>query len=130
MNVFKLNLIFCLLLLFRTTGMAQEQNSDFVALGDTSRIVSSISQNDVRIIKNEEALLLKKGEILNIQVDNPNLVPTQVRIHSSLGRCVKRFPMVTNEVSMSTDILLPGVYLIIIRQGNVREIRRFLITDE
>ncbi len=130
MNVFKLNLGFCFLLLLGSPGIAQEQNPDFVAMGDTSRIVSSISQNEVRIVKREEATLLKRGEILNIQVENPEMIPTQVRIHSSLGRCVKRFPVVTSEVSMSTDILLPGVYLVIIRQGNVREIWRFLITEE
>ena len=110
-------------------GVAQATTSaNFVASNDTTKNIKITANNSVKIIRNEGEIILRKGAILEVDLgDDAEL--SQVRIHSSLGRLVKHFPNVSKKVSMNTQKLLPGVYLIIIKKKESREIRKFILTD-
>jgi hypothetical protein len=81
------------------------------------------------LVNNEQPIILRKGENLIVKIEETNKLKTTVRIHSSLGKLVKEFMTVDNQISMVTDKLLPGIYLIIIKQGDKREVRKFLLTN-
>ncbi len=82
-----------------------------------------------QIIQNETPTIVKKGETLNIRLDNPKNEKIIVRVHSSLGRLVKEFPEVKEGFLMPTTTLLAGLYLVIIKRQNIREIRKVLVTE-
>ncbi len=100
----------------------------FVLATDTI-IISSSAQKTTQLINNETPTILKKGEVLVIKIEETQKTKTVVRVHSSLGKLVKEFMEVENQISMGTDKLQPGVYLIIIKQADKREVRKFLLTD-
>jgi hypothetical protein len=95
---------------------------------DTTHLVVSVNPQ-VKLINNDTPTILRKGEILTVKVQETEKHKTTVRIHSSLGKLVKEFMGVENQISMSTDRLLPGVYLVIIKQADKREVRKFLLTE-
>ena len=96
---------------------------------DTVQISSKLKNNDIKLINTETPIIIQKGEILKLKIDNSETIPTSVRIHSSLGRLVKEFMQVDKQINVTTDKLLPGVYLIIIKQDKVREVKKFLLTE-
>ena len=87
------------------------------------------TQPKAQIVNNETPTILKRGETLTVTLDATSSIKSTVRIHSSLGKLVKEFVEVEKQISMLTDRLLPGVYLVIIKQKDKREIRKFLITE-
>ncbi|MDX2302607.1 MAG: T9SS type A sorting domain-containing protein [Microscillaceae bacterium] len=101
---------------------------NLVASNDTTKSVTIRANEAVKIIRNEEEIILKRGELLEVSLgDHKEL--SQVRIHSSLGRLVKQFWNVSQKVFLDTEILLPGVYLIVIKREESREIRKFIVTN-
>lgn len=102
---------------------------DDPALGaDTSRLVNAKKEETVKIIKNDKPIIIRRGKILEISLGEI-IEPIQVRIHSSLGRLVKNFRDVTQDLNYNTQELLPGVYIIVIKRQAEREIRKFILTD-
>ena len=83
----------------------------------------------VQLTNNETPLILRKGEPLVIKIEATQQHKTTVRVHSSLGKLVKEFMEVENQINMLTDKLLPGIYLVVIKQADKREVRKFLITE-
>jgi hypothetical protein len=107
---------------FATTYVNQE--------GDTTVVVFTKSDVvDIQIINQETPIIIKKGEVLKVDIENPKNQSILVRVHSSLGRLVKQFDEVYDNISMKTDVLLPGVYIIVIKRAESREIRKFLLTE-
>jgi hypothetical protein len=89
-----------------------------------------LSTNTHIEIKNDEApLIARKGETLNVKLDNPKNEKLMVRLHSSLGRLVKEYTQVKGGILIETTTLLAGVYFVIVKRQNVREIKKLLITD-
>ncbi len=81
-------------------------------------------------IKNDETpLIVRKGEVLNIKLDNPKNEKIIVRVHSSLGRLVKEYTQIKEGVLIQTNVLLAGLYLVIVKRENAREIKKLLVTD-
>ena len=119
-------LIFCL---FGFTSIAQANTQNIQAKEDTTVTVSIKNDQNVQIVRNDKPIIIRKGEKLTLKIENPSNAALQVRVHSSLGRLVKQFLDVFDEVVMSTDKLLPGVYMIIIKKDDTREIRKVMITD-
>jgi hypothetical protein len=96
---------------------------------DTLVNIQLSTKTGVQLINNEVPIILPKGERLQVKISNSESIPTVVRIHSSLGRLVKEFTEVNGQISMPTDKLLPGIYLIIIKQDALREVRKLVLTD-
>lgn len=92
-------------------------------------IVTLSNKKPVRLLNNETPTILRKGEVLVVKIDETDKIKTVVRVHSSLGKLVKEFMEVENQISMGTDKLQPGVYLIVIKQADKRETRKFLLTE-
>ena len=92
-------------------------------------IVTSSKNKNVQLLNNETPTILRKGEVLVVKIDETEKLKTVVRVHSSLGKLVKEFMEVENQISMGTDRLQPGVYLIVIKQAEKREVRKFLLTE-
>lgn len=101
---------------------------NLIARNDTTKSVAVKSSNAVKIIRNEEEIILRRGARLEVDLGDQTAL-SQVRIHSSLGRLVKHFKNVSSKVYLDTKKLLPGVYLIIIKREESREIRKFILTD-
>ena len=100
-----------------------------LALTTDTVTVSPIKKTQVQLLNNEIPIILRKGETLVVKVAETEKIKTTVRVHSSLGKLVKEFIEVENQISMITDKLPTGVYLIIIKQADKREIRKFLLTE-
>ncbi len=96
---------------------------------DTSAAVALNTSEEVKVIKNEQPIILQKGELLTVPIHNETNQPIQVRIHSSLGRLVKHFRNVTQQISMPTGHLLPGIYMVIIKKPGLREVRKVFLTE-
>ncbi len=95
---------------------------------DTTHISFRQQESNVKLTNEAETILVRKGDVLKIDLgESDELI--QVRIHSSLGRLIKHFKDVTDNVSMQTDDLQPGIYMVIIKRLEEREIKRVLITD-
>ncbi|TAE15034.1 MAG: T9SS C-terminal target domain-containing protein [Bacteroidetes bacterium] len=99
------------------------------SLATDTVIVRTTTKPVANLVNNETPIILRKGENLIVKIEETNKLKTTVRIHSSLGKLVKEFMTVDNQISMVTDKLLPGIYLIIIKQGDKREVRKFLLTN-
>ena len=93
---------------------------------DTTMILFSKS---VLLINDNNPIIIQKGEILNIKVEQAENEQVDIRIHSSLGRLVREFKNVYQQINYKTDHLLAGIYLVVIKRADVREIRKVLITD-
>ncbi|NJO00520.1 MAG: T9SS type A sorting domain-containing protein [Bacteroidia bacterium] len=111
-----------------TITQAQESNT-LLGKNDASTSASIQSSEEVTIVRDETPIRLRRGDVLSVSVGEQHQGPTQVRIHSSLGRLVKRFDYPEQAVSMDTDILQPGVYIVVIKSPEIREIRKVLLTD-
>lgn len=118
----------CIFAFLFVVSLSIGQARAFVLATDTI-IISSSAQKTTQLINNETPTILKKGEVLVIKIEETQKTKTVVRVHSSLGKLVKEFMEVENQISMGTDKLQPGVYLIIIKQADKREVRKFLLTD-
>jgi hypothetical protein len=119
------------LVLFINTQTIQAENIDGTLKSDTT-IVSELAKTDhkeVKLINNETPIIIRKGDKLTIKISNDNNVSATVRVHSSLGRLVQTYIDVWEKITMSTDKLLPGVYLVVIKKAESREIRKILVTD-
>lgn len=91
--------------------------------------ISKEKKLSVKFVNDDTPIILRKGQYLNMKIDNSDITPTTVRVHSTLGRLVKEFLQVEGQINMATDKLLPGVYLIIIKQDDLRKVRKFVLTD-
>lgn len=129
MNKIKFLLTLTILSLFCISSIAQADENRLIGRNDTTVTVSIKNDANVKIIKEEHPIIIRKGENLTINIDNPLKATLQVRIHSSLGRLVKQYLDVEDQIVMNTNNLLSGVYLVIIKKDDIREIRKVLITD-
>jgi hypothetical protein len=102
-----------------------------VNFSDTTVVIASNKEKtkEVKLINNDTPIIIQKGDKLTIKVSNEDNRPATVRLHSSLGRLVQQYPEVWDKITMSTDKLLPGVYLVIIKKDETREIRKVLLTE-
>jgi hypothetical protein len=119
------------IILLLNTQIIKAKNSHLSPQNDTT-IVSELVKNDhkeVKLINNETPIIIRKGEKLTIKISNDNNTSATVRVHSSLGRLVQTYMDVWEKITMTTDKLLPGVYLVIIKKAESREIRKVLVTD-
>lgn len=108
-------------------SLATLQASAFTCIADTVTNVVP-KKSAVTLSNNETPTILRRGETLVVKIDAAK-AKTTIRIHSSLGKLVKEFAEVEKQISMFTDKLLPGVYLIIIKQDDKREVRKLLLTE-
>lgn len=74
-----------------------------------------------------EQIILQKGKDLEFNLDQ-KYEHYQVRVHTSLGRLVKRLPDVNTKVSISTKDWKEGNYIVVIKSGNFHDIKRLLLT--
>jgi hypothetical protein len=107
---------------------AASYGKNLSALIDTTVLSFSQNEKNVQLINDSETILVRKGEILKIDLGETGEL-TQVRVHSSLGRLIKLFRDVNESVSMPTKDLQPGIYMVIIKRLESREIKRVLITE-
>lgn len=122
--------VVCLTNIFLTNIYAQDlANADISIPKSKTLKTNTINTTQTKIINNETPLIVKKGDVLTIKLDNPTNEKMIVRIHSSLGRLVKEYPQVKEGFLMETTTLLAGVYLVIIKKSQSREIRKVLVTD-
>jgi hypothetical protein len=106
--------------------------NEYLTTQNDTTIVSDLSKNEgkeVKLINNETPIIIRKGDKLTIKISNDNNTSATVRVHSSLGRLVQTYVDVWEKITMTTDKLLPGVYLVIIKKAESREIRKVLVTD-
>lgn len=100
------------------------------ALDTTSLTVSlknpSVAE-EVKIIRDENPIRIKRGESLTIKIENENHELIQVRVHSSLGRLVRNFQHVSSDVTLTTQNLQPGIYMIVIKRPGIRKIQKLFL---
>jgi hypothetical protein len=85
--------------------------------------------NNVIIKKVETPTIVKRGQNLVIEISHEPNEKVIVRLHSSLGRLIREFKEVEKKIVVQTHKFLPGLYLIIIKKNNQREVRKVLVTD-
>ncbi len=95
---------------------------------DTTVLRFTAKSNEVALINQEKPIIVRKGDVLTINVGEVQN-PIQVRVHSSLGRLLKHFKNVVQPVSMPTDNLQPGIYIVVIKRLESREIKKVLLTE-
>jgi hypothetical protein len=126
----KVTLLFAALLLLTSLSTQAKENLLRNNIDTTITVNISKEKNpQVQFVNDDTPIILRKGQYLNIKIDNSEITPTTVRVHSTLGRLVKEFIQVEGQINMATDKLLPGVYLIIIKQDDLRKVRKFVLTD-
>lgn len=84
-------------------------------------------ETNTNYLQEEEQIILQKGKDLDINLDQ-KFEHYQVRVHTSLGRLVKRFADVNTKVSISTKDWKEGIYIVVIKSGDYRNIKRVLLT--
>lgn len=83
-----------------------------------------------KIIKNDNPIIIEQGKNLELDIKMEDEEVAIVRLHSSLGRLVRTFRDIKDKkFNLNTTKLLPGVYTLIIKQSNTREIMKLLITE-
>lgn len=97
-------------------------------LSDTTILRFEKESNEIALINDSKPIIVRKGDVLTIDVGEVQN-PIQVRVHSSLGRLLKHFKDVVQPVSMTTDHLQPGIYIVVIKRLESREIRKVLLTE-
>lgn len=98
------------------------------AISDTIVVTFESNQEKIKILKETNPTIIRQGEVLTVELGEIQ-TPVDVRLHSSLGRVVKQFRGVLKPVYIETNKLQPGVYLIVIKRPEAREIRKVLITE-
>jgi len=104
-------------------------NANAIMFNTDTTTAAVLKKASVELINKETPIILRKGETLVVKIADTDKIKSTVRIHSSLGKLIKEFVEVENQITMITDKLMPGVYLIIIKQNDKREVRKFLLTD-
>ena len=74
-----------------------------------------------------DRIILQQGKNLEIDLNEENDA-YQVRIHTSLGRLIKRFQNVKEKVIVKTNDWKVGIYIVVIKSGEFREIKRVVLT--
>ncbi|TAH28871.1 MAG: T9SS C-terminal target domain-containing protein [Cytophagales bacterium] len=120
---------FTLLFIFLVSFVSITKAKNTLMNGDTSLIKITKGVNNVLIKQLEKPVIVKRGENLIIEVENPNNQKIVIRLHTSLGRLVREYGEVEKKIIVSTQKFLPGLYLIIIKKQDQREVRKVLVTD-
>lgn len=120
---------FSLLFIFLMSFVSITKAKNTLISGDTSIIKITKGVNDVLIKQLEKPVIVKRGENLVIEVENPSNQKIVIRLHTSLGRLVREYGEVEKKIIVSTQKFLPGLYLIIIKKQDQREVRKVLVTD-
>ncbi len=124
--MYYLFLSFVFLVGFSAVGKAN--NARFLFGNDTS-VTTYKGINDVVIKKIETPTIVKRGQNLVIEVENIAKEKIIIRLHSSLGRLIREYGEVDKKIIVPTQKFLPGLYFIIIKKQNEREVRKVLVTD-
>ncbi|TAE74354.1 MAG: T9SS C-terminal target domain-containing protein [Bacteroidetes bacterium] len=124
--MYHLFLSFVFLMSFSMIGKAK--NSYFLVANDTSVTISK-GIGDVIIKKLETPTIVKRGQNLIIQVENTKNEKIIIRLHSSLGRLIREYGEVDKKIIVPTQKFLPGLYFVIIKKQNEREVRKVLVTE-
>jgi hypothetical protein len=93
------------------------------------KVKKEIKKKSIEFQNNETPSIIKRGEKLVIEVKDETQKKVVVRLHSSLGRLIKEYGEVEKKIIVPTDTFLPGLYLVIIKKTNAREVRKVLITE-
>ncbi|MCS6821928.1 MAG: T9SS type A sorting domain-containing protein [Microscillaceae bacterium] len=89
---------------------------------------TAVDNKEIKIIKTDNPIIVRRGEPLVINMsDQENFY--QVRIHTTLGRLMKRYTDVRAKITIHTDLWETGIYTVVISNATKREIRKVLITE-
>ncbi len=126
MNKFLFALILMSMFCAATTQTSYSKNVSL--LSDTTIVRFEATSGEVALINDNKPIVVRRGDVLVIDIGKVQN-PIQVRVHSSLGRLLKHFKDVVQPVSMPTDNLEPGIYIVVIKKLESREIKKVLVTE-